>query len=97
MKISLKKLLPKSSKEIYMEEVYGPNGLFVKYDYVCKILDSCKTYMQYVNCKIWIRNLFNSIRKPNLTEKYKIRYNNVLSDIDKKLETAFDIKRCRIG
>ena len=79
-----------------MEKVYGPNGLFVKCDYVCKVLDSCKTYMQYVNCNTWIRNLFNSARKPNLTGKYKIRYNNVLSDIYKKLETAFDITRCRI-
>lgn len=79
-----------------MEEVYGPNGLFVKYDYVCKVLYSCKKYMQYLNCKYWIKNVFNSIRKPNLTGKYKIRYNNVLSDIDKKLETAFDIVDRRI-
>lgn len=74
-----------------MEKVYGPNGLFAKYDYVYKVLDSCKTYMQYINCKYWIRNVFNSIRKPNLTVKYKIRYNNVLSDIYKKLDVAFDI------
>lgn len=77
MKISLKKLLPKSSKEVYMEKVYGPNGLFNKQAYIIKVMKSCKTIDQLHSCNEWGKDIIWNdwnINRPHLPFKWQLEY-----------------------
>ena len=77
----LKKLFPKSSREIYMEEVYGKNGLFERYDYILSVIRSCKTHSQLYNCYHWWKNVFKTDVNVKLSSNYRKRYLKLVTDL----------------
>lgn len=87
----LKKLFPKSSKEVYMEEVYGPNGLFAKYNYILNVIRSCKTHFQLHNCYNWWNKVFRIDVNIKLSSKYRKQYLQLVTDLRKSLYETDEI------
>lgn len=69
-----------------MEEVYGKNGLFAKYNYILNVIRSCKTHFQLLNCYKWWNKIFRIDVNVKLSSKYRKQYLKLVTDLRKNLD-----------